>query len=244
MTFAFIDSSAAITDFLNRALAAGTLSVSELEVKARAAGLLGERQQIQHAKVFKKAKKALGIRSARDGFGSGGKWAWVMPPKGAQTAIAPIAKSDLDNKAQHAVRDARPQDRRQAGSLSRPVVEQWIDGVHCLDYARSPSAVPIVRWQQFLGDCHSFLNSSENWAERAAALGWDAVALFGCHRIRPLDHLGSAGLLWAINGGRLCELRRDWAFIERAADRSQRVYHRRAQDMANVTLPWRFGPRA
>jgi hypothetical protein len=241
MTSAPIDSSSAITDFLNRALADGALAVGELEVRARALGLLGERQQIQHAKAFKKAKKALGIRSARDGFGSGGRWAWVMPPKGAQIAIAPIAKLDLDTKAQDAVRNEKPQDRRPAGSESRCVVRQWIDGVQRLDYDRSPSAVPIVRWQQFLGDCHSFLNSSENWAERAAALDWNALTLFGCHRIRPLDHLGSAGLLWAINGGRLCDLYRDWAAIERAADRSRRVYHRRAQDMANVTLPWRSG---
>ena len=31
---------------------------------------------------------------------------------------------------------------------------------------------------------------------------------------RPLDYLGSAGLLWAINGGRLLELHRDWAVID------------------------------
>jgi hypothetical protein len=46
-------------------------------------------------------------------------------------------------------------------------------------------------------------NDSENWAERAARLGWDAMALFGCAPKRPLDYSGSAGLLWAINGGRL-----------------------------------------
>ncbi|HWX34167.1 MAG TPA: hypothetical protein VNZ53_42935, partial [Steroidobacteraceae bacterium] len=34
---------------------------------------------------------------------------------------------------------------------------------------------------------------------------------------RPLDHSGGAGLLWAINGGRLVELHRDWAVIELAA---------------------------
>jgi hypothetical protein len=29
-------------------------------------------------------------------------------------------------------------------------------------------------------------------------LGWNAATLFGCHRARPLDHPGGAGLLWAI----------------------------------------------
>jgi len=44
------------------------------------------------------------------------------------------------------------------------------------------------------------------WVERAAALGWDALALFGCCRHCPLDRPGGAGLLWLINGGRLVEL--------------------------------------
>jgi hypothetical protein len=82
----------AITDFLYRALAGGALGVEELEIKARATGLLGERQQIQHAKAFKKAKKALGIRSIRAGFGSSGKWAWLMPPQTA-TEIDPVANA-------------------------------------------------------------------------------------------------------------------------------------------------------
>jgi hypothetical protein len=134
MTSGPIRSSAAITDFLNHALAVGSaLAVRELEAKARAVGLLGERQRIQHAKAFKKAKKELGIQSIRNGFGSGGKWAWLMPPQAPQIAIAST---------------------------------------------------------------------------------------------------------WAINGGKLVELHRDWAVIERAQDRSRQVYHRRPLNAANVTLPW------
>jgi tetratricopeptide (TPR) repeat protein len=81
--------SATITDFLNRALASGSLAVGELEAKARAAGLLGERQQIHHAKAFKKAKKALGIRSIRDRFRSGGS----VPPAN-EPRVAPEAELD------------------------------------------------------------------------------------------------------------------------------------------------------
>ena len=61
------------------------------------------------------------------------------------------------------------------------------------------------------------------WAERAARLGWDAMALFGCAPKRPLDYFGSAGLLWAINGGRLVELHRDWAVIDVPVLRSKRI---------------------
>jgi hypothetical protein len=237
MTSAPIRSSAALSDFLNHALAAGALAVGELEAKARAAGFLSERQQIQHSKAFKKAKKALGIRSVRDGFGSDGRWAWLMPPQAAPE-IGSVANSDLATNVQRPVRDSELPDKSFAASESPSVVKQWLEGIQRLDYVRSPPAVPPIRWQLFLGDCHSFLSSSEKWAERAAALGWSALALFGCHRTRPLEHLGSAGLLWAINGGRLVELHRDWAVIERAQDRSQHVHHRRPLRAANVTLPW------
>jgi hypothetical protein len=227
----------AITDFLYRALAGGALGVEELEIKARATGLLGERQQIQHAKAFKKAKKALGIRSIRAGFGSSGKWAWLMPPQTA-TEIDRVANAHLDTNEQTSLSDAELSGQRVVASESRSIVHEWIEGVQRLDYVRSPPAVPVIRWHLFLGDCHSFLSSSENWGERAAALGWNALALFGCYRARPLEHLGSAGLLWAINGGKLVELHRDWAVIERRQDKSRQVYHRRRQDGAHVTLPW------
>jgi hypothetical protein len=96
---------------------------------------------------------------------------------------------------------------------------------------------PDIRWRQFLADCHRFVSSSENWAERATELGWNDLTLFGCRRARPLDHLASAGLLWAINGGTLVELHRDWAVIERAEDGSRRIHHRRPLNAANVALP-------
>jgi hypothetical protein len=80
--------------------------------------------------------------------------------------------------------------------------------------------------------------ASDNWAERAARLGWDAMALFGCAPKRPLDYSASAGLLWAINGGRLVELHRGWAVIDLPVNRSQRIFSRRNVDAAKITLPW------
>jgi hypothetical protein len=64
------------------------------------------------------------------------------------------------------------------------------------------------------------------------------MALFGCAPKRPLDHLGSAGLLWAINGGRLLELHRDWAVIDVPVRGSKRIFSRRNVDPAKITLPW------
>jgi hypothetical protein len=35
------------------------------------------------------------------------------------------------------------------------------------------------RWRQFLCDCDNFLASGDNWADRAAGLGWEALTPFG-----------------------------------------------------------------
>jgi hypothetical protein len=79
-------------------------------------------------------------------------------------------------------------------------------------------------------------SSTENWTERAAELGWSDLQLFGCC-LRPLERFGSAGLLWAVSDGRLVELRRDWAVIERASDRSRHVHYRERPKAVDITLP-------
>jgi hypothetical protein len=121
-------SSILAVDFLQRSLADGALAVGVLETQARAAGLLGESQQIQHVKAFKKAKKALAIRSIRNGFGSGGQWAWLMPPRAA-TEIGPAANAHLHTNEQTSLSDAEPPGKRVAASETS-IVQQWIDGVH------------------------------------------------------------------------------------------------------------------
>jgi hypothetical protein len=210
---------ARVTAFLRKSLAEGGQDVLKLEAMARTEGLLGERQRITHTKAFKRGKHSLRIRSVRAGFGTTGGWRWELrcDRDGASTA-SPVAS--------------------QPGRAEQPIPVGWVEGVARLDDYPPPTGVPRHRWRQFVGDCHSFLDSSENWAERAAELGWDARALFGCHRNYPLLHLGSAGLLWAINGGKLVELHRDWAVIGLLVNRSPRIFSRRDVAAGKVTLPW------
>jgi hypothetical protein len=53
---------------------------------------------------------------------------------------------------------------------------------------------------------------------------------------------GSSPEYWHVlfhqRGGRLVELRRDWAVIERASDRSRHVHHRQRPKAADIVLPW------
>jgi hypothetical protein len=162
-----------VTEFLRDALAVDALGVPELEARARATGLLGERQSITHIKV---------IRSRRAGFGVRSQWLWQMPRQ-SEASIEPELGPG-------------PEPR-----VAIPI--DWVQRVACLDHDRGPDDVPRHRWRQFVDDCRNFLSPSENWAERAARLGWNAMALFGCAPKRPLH--------------------RDWAVIELAANGSLHV---------------------
>src|ERR1700730_16408335 len=215
--------SAGVVAFLENVLADRGLCVPELEVMARAAGLLGQRQSITHAKVFKKDKKSLGIRSVRNGFGDGGEWLWRLERRPASPVSKPV--SIEDTYAEALGPGEAPADVR-----ARRIRSGWNGALARLDHHRPLTDIPPHRWRQFLSDCNNFLTAGENWAGRAAELGWNAATLFGCRRARPLDHPGGAGLLWAINGGRLVELHRDWAVIELAANGSRRVFERRGVD--------------
>jgi hypothetical protein len=203
-----------VAEFLRKELDNGPVGVSGLEAMARTAGLLGEGQPITHAKVFKGAKKSLGIRSVRSGFASGGEWFWLLEKQPAPLVAEPPTV------------------------VAPRTLSSWIEGVARLAYQRPPTDIPPHRWRQFLGDCNNFLASGENGAERAVELGWDGLTLFGCRRRRPLEHLGGVGLVWVINGGRLVELHRGWAIFVLSANGSQRIFDRRRVDAANLSLPW------
>jgi hypothetical protein len=208
---------AVATEFLRKALLGDALAVPKLEAMARRAGLLVEGQRITQAKLFRRAKRSLKIRSVRNGFGAGGRWAWELPS--GPNAPARIAATT------------------QKRSAPEPAIpREWLQGVARLEQDRPPADVPRHRWDQFVEDCRAFLRS-EALAHRAAQLGWDAVALFGCCR-NPLMYLGKAGLLWHLSGGKIIELHCDWAMIERPVNRSQSTFSRRDVDMDRVVLPW------
>jgi hypothetical protein len=136
---------ARVTAFLKKSLTEGAQDVLTLEAMARTEGLLGERQRITHAKAFKRGKHSLRIRSVRAGYGRSGRWRWELPcDRDGASAASPITR--------HPVR------------AERRVPVDWVEGVARLNYYRPPPDVPRLRWCQFVSDCHSFLNSSENWA--------------------------------------------------------------------------------
>ena len=224
--------------FLKEALAEDGVSTGQLELKAREAGLLGEGQSITHAKLFKKAKKALGIRSVRSGFGRSGLWRWVWPRLPQQPTSAPAVhlRTGVGTAHTYAAVEQALAEYSPCGTTPKSRIPgEWISGVARLDYQRAPIDVPPHRWRQFIDDCNHFLNGNGYWAERATELGWDAISLFGCNSTGPLSYLGDAGLLWFVAGGKLVSLNRRYAVI--AINGAEQVFHRRPNSN-RVTLPW------
>src|SRR5713226_6830273 len=127
-----------VAEFLKDALAVDALGVPKLEAMARAAGLLGEGQRITHAKVFKRTKKFLGIKSVRNGFGDGGEWLWRLERRPA----SPV--SIEDTYAEALGPEEAPADVR-----ARRIPSSWIDGVARLDHHRPLTDIAPHRWRQF-----------------------------------------------------------------------------------------------
>ena len=120
-----------VADFLRSALAGAAVSVPNLETMARAEGLLGEGQRVTDAKLFKRAKKSLGIRSTRAGFGTDGGWVWELPPNRDDAVAIPSIS-------------------RQPTCTERRIPDDWVKGVGRLDYHRPLADVPRHRWRQFV----------------------------------------------------------------------------------------------
>src|SRR5450631_2270584 len=109
----------AVDSFLEEALKLGARKTTELEIAARGAGLLRERQAIGASRTFQGAKKRLGIRSLRLGFGGAGGWAWELPG-GAQ--VSALAADAAQPGALHARREAVPEREPPPQALSVELV--------------------------------------------------------------------------------------------------------------------------
>jgi hypothetical protein len=111
----------------------------------------------------------------------------------------------------------------------------WAEALARLDPAKPLSDMPLDRWQQFIDDCGRFLD--QGWANRAEALGWGPLDLFGCDRERPLSRYDGMGLLWIIQGRRLVALTAETATIDTLTG-SLQTYRRRPVEVGRIVLPW------
>src|SRR5215468_2438476 len=118
-----------VEGFLREALAGGEMSVAALEERARADGLLSERQSITNSKPFKLAKARLGIRSHRIGFGPGAVWSWVLPATPAPEVTRTAGSADVYDVN---LSETSPCYAESAGGRPHDSPAEWIRGVNIL----------------------------------------------------------------------------------------------------------------
>ena len=126
------------------------------------------------------------------------------------------------------------------GALPKEPVAAWSDGVAILRSMTPPRTYPAHAWQQLIVDAGRFL---DDWAPQAAALGWPAWELFGCHRRAPWGRIDGMGLVLLLHGDPLAALTASEAVIRRASGANQ-TWRRRAADplpAAERCLVWGFG---
>jgi hypothetical protein len=110
----------------------------------------------------------------------------------------------------------------------------WSEGFARLDRDRPSADVPRHRWRRFVDDVGRFLD--DQWADKAAALGWGPLDLFGCDRDGPFARIDQAGLLWLLSGDRLLALTENTATI--ATKTGERQTYRRKPSEPGRVLAW------
>ena len=102
----------------------------------------------------------------------------------------------------------------------------WTKGVARLATMAPPRTYPAHAWQQLIVDAERFL---DDWAPQAAALGWPAWELFGCHRRAPWGRIQGMGLVLLLHGDRLAALTASEAVVRRPSGAHQ-TWRRRPCD--------------
>jgi hypothetical protein len=186
-----------IETFLKVAFAGGEKAVVALQEKARAAGLLGERQTITDSKSFRSAKAVLRVRSHRVGFGRGAIWFWVLP---ALPASEPTTRVTLPvDVYEFAPSDRAPETspcyaQSMCGRLHGALLE-WTRAVEILQLRPRPSGIPGHRWALFMDD------SSGSMAPRGRSAPPNSAGIlpnYSAANTRPLTNTSEARACYGI----------------------------------------------
>ena len=111
------------------------------------------------------------------------------------------------------------------------VPREWAEGFARLDCTKPPAGMALGRWKQILNDGGLFL---DQWAHKAAALGWSVVDVVGVDPDAPTARYDNMGLVPMIGGHRVVAINADGARLEIGPGRFQT--HRRRLNPGAVAL--------
>lgn len=108
--------------------------------------------------------------------------------------------------------DADFEERAALVEYGAGVPREWAEGFALLHPDRPPAGIAGDRWRRFVDVVGMFLD--RGYAAQAAALGWNAVDVFGCDATKPAVCVDLQGLCWLIpEGARLVTLTENAATI-------------------------------
>jgi hypothetical protein len=168
---------------------------------------------------------------------NGDEWEHGTRETGAIESRAPTLPTDPA-----AIWGIAEEDRAAITEHDGLIPRAWAEGFARLHPDRPPGDVPRHRWQRFVDDVGRFLD--DQWADKATALGWGPLDLFGCDRDRPFARINHAELLWLLSGDRLLALTENTATI--ATKTGARQTYRRKPSEPGGVLAWELadgGPR-
>ena len=103
------------------------------------------------------------------------------------------------------------------------LLSEWADGVTRFCRMGRLADVPPIRWKLLQQRAVDFCRV---WGPTAHALGWRALDLFGCHRLKPYYRLDAAGLVWLLTDREVVAMSPDAAAL-RTPSGARQTYRRR-----------------
>jgi hypothetical protein len=96
----------------------------------------------------------------------------------------------------------------------------WLAGLQHLNDMTCPVSVEPNRWLQLQGDANRFVAA---WGGKAAALGWSALDVFGCHPASPSSRYDYMGLVWMLASSEIRAMSTEVVIFQRSSGSLQRA---------------------
>jgi hypothetical protein len=103
--------------------------------------------------------------------------------------------------------------------------QEWAEGVSRLRTMPTPTTVSTSAWAVLLRASDRF--ASEGHALTAAALGWTALDMWGCHAHRPAQRVDLAGAAWLIGESEIAAITQHTIALRQSRTDSQLTFYRR-----------------
>lgn len=118
------------------------------------------------------------------------------------------------------------------------VPRDWAEGFATLCSMPCPDAYQQQRWEQIINDGGCFLDA---WGKQAAALGWQALDVFGANPNCPEWRYDGMGLVVLLEGRRVVAITADAARIE-CGNGVYQTFNRRNMG-CEIDLLWKSTPQ-